>query len=70
MNSFDVRFHREMDAALDDEIARLVDAVASGAAADHADYRNRCGQIRALREAKRIAEDTRKALLRDDEGED
>lgn len=43
------KFARTLVASLDEQIKTSSDSVASGAATDYADYRGRCGEIKALK---------------------
>ena len=52
---------------MEEEKVSVVDALVSAAAADHAEYRAMCGQIRGLAIAQRLVADMEKRLQRQEE---
>lgn len=70
MSGFDTELLRRIEADLDDAIQGEVAPLVEGKARDFADYQGRCGRIRGLGKARTIAQEARRALLGDEEGED
>lgn len=57
-----IDFAPELRRRIEAEISRQGAAVAGGAASDHADYKSRCGEIRGLTAALKIADDIQQAI--------